>query len=335
MSIRIAVDAMGGDDAPQVVIEGAADAVRQANGQLKVVLVGPESILKQELDYCDSSCARWLEVAHAPDVIGMDESPTAAVKNKRTSSIHIGLQMHRAGDVDAFVSAGNTGAVMAASLFILGRLSGVARPSLIGFYPTTNNFCIVLDVGANVDCKPEHLVQFARMGSIYVEKVLQRQQPTVALMNIGEEPGKGNELVKVAHGLLQDAHLNFVGNIEGRDLMHHAADVVVCDGFIGNIMLKLGESVSTALMEMLAEEMKAQQLNIDEQRLVARVLHGVRQRFNYEEYGGAPLLGVNGNVAIGHGGSSRRAIEKLILSAVEMVRQDVTSSIASAIGVAP
>ena len=265
------------------------------------------------------------------EVIEMGEAPAAAVKSKQQSSIHLGLQAHREGRAGAFVSAGNTGAVMAASLFILQRLPGVARPSVIGFYPTTKSFCVVLDVGTNVDCKPEHLVQFARMGSVYAETVLHRDRPTVALMNIGEEPGKGNEQVREAHELLSDAaDLHFLGNVEGRDLMHHAADVIVCDGFIGNIMLKLGESVMTALPEMIAAEMNRQRLDETQRELIWRVLHGVKKPFNYEERGGVPLLGVNGNVLIGHGSSTARAIERMIEMAAEEVRQDVAGAIAAA-----
>ena len=190
----------------------------------------------------------------------------------------------------------------------------------------------MLDVGTNVDVKPEHLVQFAQMGSVYAEQVMKRERPVVALMNIGEEPGKGNEQVKAAFELLQgQGELNFRGNIEGRDLMHHAADVVVCDGFVGNVMLKLGESMTTALTEMVRQEMERQRLTDDEQAVVARVLRGVQKPFNYEEFGGAPLLGVGGNVLIGHGGSSARAVERMVLAAAEVAQQDVAGSIAAAL----
>lgn len=331
--IRVSVDAMGGDHAPSVVVTGAVQAVQKAELDLEVLLFGPKATLEAELGGHPEAASLPIRVLDAPEVIGMGESPTAAVKNKRLSSIHLGLGAHKQGHADAFVSAGNTGAVMAASLFILGRLPGVARPSVIGFYPTTQGHCIVLDVGTNVDCKPEHLHQFAQMGGIYVERIMQRANPSVALMNIGEEPSKGNDQVKAAYELLKDdTSLNFLGNIEGRDLLHHAADVVVCDGFVGNVILKLGESLATAFPKMIGQEMQRQALGADEQALIGRVLHGVKQRFNYEEYGGAPLLGVGGNVLIGHGSSSAYAIERLILAAADMARADVSGSIAAALG---
>lgn len=322
---------MGGDHAPALALEGAVAAVREAAGDVQIALVGPESRLQEALAGLDVE-GLPLQIVDAPEVIGMDESPAVAVKQKRRSSIHVGLGAHKQGLVDAFVSAGNTGAVMAASLFILGRLPGVARPSIFGYFPTPKSFSITLDVGANVDCKPEHLVQFAKMGAIYAERVLKREQPVVGLLNVGEEPGKGNDAVKAAFGLLQeDESLNFIGNIEGRDVLLQAADVIVCDGFVGNILLKFGESLTTALRQMIVDEMAALGLSPDEQRLMGRVMANVQKRFNYEEYGGVPLLGVDGNVMIGHGGSTARAFKQMILSAAVMVKQDIPGSIASAL----
>ena len=261
----------------------------------------------------------------------MSEAPAAAVKGKPRSSIHLGLGAQQQGEADVFVSAGNTGAVMAASLFILGRQPNVARPSVVGFYPTLESYCLVLDVGTNVDCKPEHLAAFARMGAVYARRIMKRPDPVVALMNVGEEPGKGNEQVKAAYALLEEMpDLNFRGNIEGRDLLQHAADVVVCDGFVGNVMLKLGESLATAFMQMVQQEMHRQQATPEEQHVVARMLSGIKKRFDYEEYGGAPLLGVKGNVLIGHGSSSERAVERLILKGAEVAEQDLAASIAAA-----
>ncbi len=333
MALRVAVDAMGGDRAPEVVVEGALRAAQAAPAGLHVLLFGPEARLREELSKQGGDGARGIDVVDAPEVIGMGEAPAAAVKTKQRSSIHLGLLAHKQGQADAFVSAGNTGAVMAAALFILGRLPSVARPSVMGFYPTTESYSVVLDMGTNVDCKPEHLVQFAKMGAIYARAVLKRENPVVALMNIGEEPGKGNEQVKAAFELLQQTPgLNFRGNIEGRDLLHHAADVVVCDGFVGNIMLKLGESLATAFPRMVAAEMQRLGLSPQEQQLVARVLGGVQKRFNYEEYGGAPLLGVSGNVLIGHGGSTARAVERMIQTAAEVAEQRIPAAITEALG---
>ncbi len=321
---------MGGDHAPSVVVEGATEALRQAGGDLAVVLVGPEATVRAELARHDTD-GLDLEVLDAPEVIGMAESPAAAVKTKTRSSIHVGLGAHKQGAADAFASAGNTGAVMAASLFLLGRLPGVLRPAIPGVFPTVESYCILVDVGANVDSKPEHLAQFARMGHVYAERVMQRPEPKVGLLNVGEEPGKGNEAAKAAHPLIDALGLNFVGNIEGRDVMRHAADVVVCDGFVGNITLKLGESLATALPQLIRAEVQAQGLGEAEVGLIRRVFGNVVRPFSYEEYGGTPLLGVEGTSVIGHGGSSARAIAQMIHRAAEIARQDVHGAIAEAL----
>lgn len=322
---------MGGDDAPGVVIDGAVRAVQEAPERVHVMLVGPEGTIQDELARHDTEGLN-LTVLDAPEVIGMGESPAAALKGKPHSSIHRGMGAHKQGHVDAFVSAGNTGAVMAAALFICGRLPGVLRPALPGYFPTTDGMAIVVDVGANVDVKPEHLVQFAQMGHVFVERVRGIDEPTIALANVGEEPGKGTEAVKEAYTRLQAIDgLNFIGNVEGRDLFHHGADVVVCDGFVGNLMLKLGESFATVLPELVGQSMAQQGLGEDEARLVGRVLKGALGRFDYQIYGGVPLLGVGGNVIIGHGGSTAAAIEQMIYRACELVEENVTGRIAEAL----
>ncbi|MDX1428728.1 MAG: phosphate acyltransferase PlsX [Rhodothermales bacterium] len=329
MPIRVAVDAMGGDHAPDVVVEAAANVAAKHGDDVAILLVGPSETVRG----FSGVNGGGLEVVDAPQVIDMAESPAAALKQKPKSSIHVGLGLVKAGQADAFASAGNTGAVMAASLFILGRLPGVARPAILGLYPTLSGFTYVIDVGANVDCKPEHLVQFADMATIYVERVLKKERPTVGLLSVGEERTKGNELTKEAFGLLEsDSQLNFIGNIEGRDIMEHAADIVVCDGFVGNVILKLGESIATVIPQLIGREMKRQALAEDAQKMVGGVLHGVNKSFDYEEYGGMPLLGVNGTVFIGHGGSSVRAIENMILAAANVAKRDVTGSIQQALG---
>ena len=321
---------MGGDHAPGVVVEGAIEAARQAGGDLSVVLVGPEATVRAELEGHDTGGVA-IEVLDAPETIGMAESPAVAVKTKPHSSIHVGLGAHKQGAVDAFASAGNTGAVMAASLFLLGRLPGVLRPAIPGIFPTVESYAILVDVGANVDSKPEHLAQFARMGHVYAERVMQRENPKVGLLNVGEEPGKGNEAAKAAYPLLEALGLNFVGNVEGRDVMHHAADVIVCDGFVGNIALKLGESLTTVLPHLILAEVQAQGLGPDEVGLIRRVFAGVVRPFSYEEYGGTPLLGVDGTAVIGHGGSSAKAIAQMIRRAAEVAREDVPAAIADAL----
>lgn len=331
MATCVAVDAMGGDHAPEVVVEGAVRAAHETEG-LKLLLVGPRARIEEVLQAQEEAASLPIQVIDAPEVIGMGEAPTTAVKRKRRSSIHVGLQMLKEGQADAFASAGNTGAIMTAALFILGRLPGVERPSVIGYVPTTESSCVLLDVGTNVDCKPEHLAQFGRMGAVYVEQILKRPNPTVALLNIGEEPGKGNEQVQAAYQEMSALpELNFRGNIEGRDMFSHAADVVVCDGFVGNIILKMGESMGTTLLSHLVEkEVKRQELAPEEQRLIKKIMTGIQKPFDYEEHGGVPLLGVSGNVMIGHGSSSVRAIKRMILSAAEVAAQDVAGAIAEA-----
>jgi len=331
MSIRVAVDAMGGDHAPEVVVRGSLNALSK-HSDIQVILFGPEATIAPVMADMADSGAPKPAIFDAPEVISMADSPSIALKTKTDSSIHRGLVACHEGFADAFISAGNTGAVMAAALIILGRQTGVKRPSLVGYFPTVRGHCILLDVGANVDCKPTHIVQFAQMGSVYAERVMHRANPTVALMNIGEEPGKGNNQAKAAQKLLaKTPNLNFVGNIEGRDMLTHAADVVVSDGFVGNILLKFGESVASILPQMIGAEMVSLKMNEQDQGTVARALRGVAARFDYQQYGGAPLLGVDGNVIIGHGGSNEQAIENMIFNAAEMVREDVSGSISAAL----
>jgi phosphate acyltransferase len=332
MAVRVAIDAMGGDAAPDVVIEGVARLLESAGEAIDISLVGPEETLRERAGAIgDHSRVHFVD---APEVIEMDEPPAAALKGKPRSSIHLGLGSLGDGRADAFVSAGNTGAVMAAAMLLLGRLPAVSRPALPTIFPTLKGHCVVLDVGANMDCRPEHLVQFAQMGSVYSERVLGCERPRVGLLNVGEEPSKGNDAAKAAHALLSDTDLNFVGNVEGGDLMLDAADVVVCDGFVGNVLLKFGESIKTVLPALIRGEVAALGTNSarDESlALLQRVLGGVMKRFSYEEFGGTPLLGVDGNVLIGHGGSSSRAIARMIEVAAEVVRSDVRGTIAGAL----
>lgn len=328
---RIAVDAMGGDEAPEAVVEGAIQALRQADRETSVLLVGPEDRLHDVLDDHPEVPTRALRIVEAPEVIGMGEAPSTAVKQKTNSSIHRGLAAHHDGKADAFVSAGNTGAIMAAAMFILQRISGVERPSIAGFFPTLKGSSVVLDIGSNVDCKPAHLLQFARMGTVYARQILGNENPSIGLLNIGEEPGKGNEQVKKAHELLRDAEpLNFAGNVEGSDLLFYAADIIICDGFVGNVLLKFGESMTTVLSEMTQQEMDRQGLAPDEQELVAGVFGEVRKGFDPESRGGAPLLGVNGNVIVGHGRSTPDAIAQMIHLATMLASEDVVHAIEAA-----
>jgi len=322
---------MGGDDAPDAVVKGAIQAVQHADRDTTVVLVGPEATIRDVIDAHPDAPTGALQVVDAPDVIGMGEAPAAAVKQKTSSSIHQGLAAHHDGLADAFVSAGNTGAIMGAAMFILGRIPGVERPSIAGFFPNLRGSSVVLDIGSNVDCKPTHLVQFARMGTIYARRALGNDDPTVGLLNIGEEPGKGDELAKEAYERLRDADdIHFSGNVEGGDLLLYAADIIICDGFVGNVLLKFGESMTTVLSEMTQQEMDRQALDDDEQALVSGVLAEVRKHFDPESLGGAPLLGVDGNVLIGHGSSSPDVIEQMIHTAAAVAGTEMVPALRSA-----
>jgi len=331
MATRIAVDAMGGDEAPEAVVQAVIQAVRNTEGEPNVMLVGPEERIRGLLEAHPEAPMERIDLLDAPDVIGMGEAPAAAVKQKTSSSIHRGLAAHHDGKADAFVSAGNTGAIMGAAMFILGRIPGVERPSIAGFFPNLKGSSVVLDIGSNVDCKPEHLVQFARMGTIYARTVLNNDDPTVGLINIGEEPGKGNEQVKQAHELLQaEEDVHFIGNVEGGDLLLYAADILICDGFVGNVLLKFGERMTTVLSEMTEQEMDRQDLSPDERTLVTGVLDEVRKGFDPESLGGAPLLGVDGNVLIGHGRSSPDVIEQMIHTASDLASVNVVETMKTA-----
>ena len=331
MAVRIAVDAIGGDYAPEVVIEGAVNAIRRAEGRLQVFLYGPEDRLTAALK--GHGATPGISVVHAPQAITMGEVPVAAVKAKPRSSIHLGLKSLKAGETDAFLSAGNTGAVVAASLFILSRLPGVSRPSISTYFPTTEGSCMLLDVGSNMDSRPKHLVQFARMGSAYARIIGEITNPRVALLNVGEEPAKGNELVRKAYELLSRADdVNFIGNIEGQDILHHKADVVVCDGFVGNAVLKLGESIKTALPAMIKQELDEIGASDATRDSLKQVFSSFLRRFDPADYGGgAPLLGVNGEVFILHGRSSARAFERCLFLVARAVELNLNGAIRRAI----
>ena len=335
MPVRVAVDAMGGDYAPGVVVEGVLDALAEAGDRLTVLLVGREAEVRAELDRLGGGENETLRVVDAPQAIGMGESPTVALKTKPESSIHIGIGAVKNGRADAFASAGNTGAVMTAALFGLGRLPGVLRPALPGYLPTPSGTCVVLDVGANVEVRPEHLVQFAQMGAVFGAAFLGKEDPTVGLINVGEEPGKGTDTVKEAHKTLaalgEQGTIRFVGNVEGRDILQHGADVCVCDGFVGNVVLKLAESVATILPQMVKTEIGRQELAPEQAQLVGGVLKGMLAPFDYQAFGGVPMLGIDGTVVIGHGGSSARAIRQMVLSTASLVEQNLTARIGRAL----
>lgn len=303
---------MGGDHAPRVPVRGALSALREGGEGFDVLLVGDEDRIGPLVG---GKGGGRLRVRHAPEVVGMDEPPVAAVRGKRDSSIRIGLELQRSGAADAFVSAGNTGAVMAAALATLGRIETIARPAIVTVWPTRKEPCLVLDVGANVDARPRHLLQFGLMGHLYAREVLGRERPTVGLLSIGEEPGKGNELTVAAHELLAGSGLDFVGNVEGRDVLKGSVDVVVCDGFVGNVLLKFGESMVDFFGDAIREESGRSFRTRLGAALMRPAFGALKRRLDYAEKGGAPLLGVDGTVIIGHGGSGVKAFRNAVLMA--------------------
>lgn len=318
--MRIAVDAMGGDNAPHVNVAGAIAAARDYD--VEIILVGDTLSLRQELLRCPVSSLN-ITIEPASQIISMDESPTVALRQKKDSSITRAIELVKGGKADAVISAGNTGAVMAASKIILGTLKGVDRPAIAAIFPTLNAPCVILDVGANVDCKPQHILQFAVMGSIYAEYILGKKSPRVGLLSIGEEELKGNELTREAHKILRNSKLNFAGNVEGRDIFKGEISVIVCDGFIGNIVLKASESMAELFDVVLKEELRGRVLYRFGARLCDNALKNFMRKIDYAEHGGAPLLGVNGVSIISHGRSSSRAIKNAIRVAKEFIEKKV------------
>ena len=323
--IKLAVDAMGGDHAPETIIKGAKNAVETLG--VHVILVGDESTIKSYIIDHDS-----ISVVHASQSIDMDDSPLDAYKKKKDSSIHIGLNLVKDGLADGFVSAGNTGAVMSCSLFILGRIPGVDRPALASLIPTKKGHALMLDMGSNVDSKPIHLEQYAMMGHYFSSHVLHVESPKVGLINIGEEEEKGNQLTQQVFEALKSSSLNFVGNIEGKDLLYHKADVIVCDGFVGNTLLKFGEGLVDFIMSEIKQGVEhASFLAKIGALLLKPVFKRLKKKIDYEEYGGAPLLGINGVSVVAHGKSREKAIVNAIRIAKESVETEMISKISNAI----
>jgi phosphate acyltransferase len=331
--MKIALDAFGGDHAPAEIVMGGLQAHRELG--VEVVFVGPKGPLDQALTA--AGAGKWELIEDAPEVIAMDEHPAQAVRSKRASSIVRGVQMVAAGRADGFVSAGNSGAIMAAALFGLRRITGVERPAIGSRIPTaTGRDCFLLDVGANADARPDHLVQFAMMGSIYAERLMGIARPRVALLNIGEEPGKGNQLVQETDPLLRRVTgLNFVGNVEGKDIFRGIADVVVCDGFAGNVLIKTAEGAAEFLFRSLRDAVRGDPIAMIGGALIRPKVRALRRRADWREFGGALLLGVNGVAVIAHGRSDARAIVNAVRVARDAVRNEVVSTIASAMSQRP
>ena len=325
--MRIALDVMGGDLGPQATVEGAYLYVKESRHKDHIVLVGDQSVIKAQLENVPNKYFKYFSIVHAPENIEMNESPTEALKKKQNSSMVVGLELHKAGEVNAFVSAGNTGAQMAGSLLTLKRLPGVRRPAIGAFLPSEHGTVFLIDVGANVDSKPGDLLQFSIMGHIFVSEVYNARHLKVGLLNIGEEEKKGNELTLAAHQLLKKNLSNFYGNVEGRDILKGTTDIVVCDGFIGNALLKMAESVMSVIVKGLKKNIGTNLFTNIGAFLVKPAFSELKRNYDYEEYGGVPLLGVNGISIICHGKSTGKAIKNALKVARYMDSKNVNKII--------
>ena len=313
---RIAVDAMGGDYGPRVVVPAAVEAAREG---IAIALVGDQEVVKAELAGCNAE-GLDIRVVHATQVVEMDDKPADALRRKKDSSIQVACRLVKDGQAHGVVSAGNSGATVACGMFVLGRIKGVQRPALAGILPTEKNPVVLIDVGANVDSKPQHLFQFGLMADVFARDVLGMDKPSVGILSIGEEEGKGNAAVREAFDLLKKSQLRFIGNVEGRDIFTGEVDIVVCDGFVGNVALKLSEGLATSLGRILKDELKSSWLSKIGTLLSLRAFKRFRKVTDYAEYGGAPLLGLKDIVLVAHGKSNQLAMVNCIRMAATSVR---------------
>ncbi len=324
--IRIAVDAMGGDNAPEELVAGAVEAVKERS-EIKVLLIGQEDAVNQELSKYTYN-KEQIEVIHASEVISTEEPPVNAVRKKKDSSLVVGMNMVRKGEADAIVSAGSTGAILVGGQVLVGRIKGVERPPLAVLIPTDKGVSLLLDGGANVDARPSHLVQFAKMGSIYMEHAMGVKQPRVAIVNIGAEEEKGNALVKETFPLLKEcSDINFTGSIEAREIPHGGADVIVAEAFVGNVILKLYEGVGAALISKVKEGMMTSLRSKIGALLIKPALKATLKSFDASQYGGAPLLGLKGLVVKTHGSSKRTEVKNSIIQCLTFTEQGVNAKI--------
>ncbi|MDK2919308.1 MAG: phosphate acyltransferase [Candidatus Petromonas sp.] len=320
----IAIDVMGGDNAPDSVLKGVGKALNETKS--KLLLVGNEEIIKKDISkYCNK--LDRIDIRHTSETIDNDDKPVQAVRRKKDSSMVVALEMLRKKEVSAVISAGNTGALLTGSLLKVGRIKGIDRPALAPIYPTKRGFSLLIDAGANVDCKPRNLLEFAIMGSIYLENVLNVNKPKVGIVNIGTEEGKGNKLVSEAYEILKESNLNFVGNIEARDIPSGIVDVIVCDGFVGNVILKLTEGVAMGISTMLKEQLVKNFVRKIAALTLKNGLKDFKSKLDYTEHGGAPLLGVKGAVIKAHGSSDAKAIKNAIKYGEVFARNNVIESI--------
>jgi phosphate acyltransferase len=326
--MKIALDAMGGDFGPAVVVEGAVAAAREFG--IASVLVGDRAAIEREVERLRAGDLP-VTVQHASQVVGMAESPSQALRRKRDSSLRVAAELVKAGECEALVSAGNTGAAMAIGMVVFGVLAGVDRPAIAAALPSLSGFTVLIDAGANVDPKPRHLVQWAIMGHVYSRDIIGKANPRVGLLSVGEEEGKGNELVKEAYEQLRGSSINFIGNVEGREIYNGHCDVVVTDGFTGNVCLKVSESLAEMLTAMIREELTRDMLSRAGAALSRAAFLRMKRRVDYTEMGGAPLLGINGASIICHGASPVKAIKNAVRVAARWVKNDVNQHIHTAL----
>jgi glycerol-3-phosphate acyltransferase PlsX len=317
--MNVAVDAMGGDHAPELVVQGAVDAVAELG--INIILVGHEKRVAEALNGHPTDS--HISFHHCEEVVRMEESPLKALRKKKDASIRVAFDLVKSGRADAVISAGNSGATLAAAVMTLGRMKGVDRPAIAGILPTERGPIVLIDVGANVDCRPSHLFQFGVMANAFASSCLGINNPTVGLLSIGEEEGKGNEQVRLARELFAKSDLNFVGNVEGRDILSGKVKIIVCDGFVGNVVLKLTEGTVAVMGQVIERELMGSFLGRAALMLGRNAIYKFIRRLDYEEHGGAPLLGINGVGMICHGGSSAKAIKNAIHIAVQYVNNRV------------
>ena len=328
--VVVALDAMGGDYAPEQTVKGAVNAVNSSD-EIKVLLVGKEEQIQKELKKYEYD-SRLIDVVNATEIIEMGDVPTAAVKKKKDSSLVVAMKLVRDEKADAVVSAGSTGAVLVGGQLVVGRLKGIKRPPLAPFVPTTKGFSLLLDCGANVDARPEHLVQFAQMGSIYFENVIGKKNPTVGLLNIGTEEEKGNQLVKETHPLLKECKtINYIGSIESREIVRGAADVIVCEAFAGNIVLKFFEGLALTMFDSLKQGLMSSLRTKIGTLLIKPALKGLKKQFDTSSQGGARLLGLIGLVVKAHGNSTEKEIEIAIKQCISFKKQKINEKIKESI----
>lgn len=327
--MRVALDAMGGDYAPAVNVEGAIDIVNDYE-DIEIVLVGDEAVIARQLEGRKFVSQR-ITIKHSSEVVAMDESPTVAIRKKKDSSIRRGIELVKSGDADAFVSAGHSGVVMATALLVLRTSDFVDRPAIATIMPTLKSPLVLIDAGANLYCKPNNLLQFALMGSTYCKMILGRPEPRVALVSTGEEDTKGNELIKETFKLLKEADINFIGNVDGKDIFTGEYDVIVCDGFTGNVILKTSEGLADILIKMLKREVASLTTGRIGYLLLKPALRNFKKKTDYDEYGGAPLLGINGTCIISHGRSTSKAIKNALRVASDFAENKVYKTISAAI----